>query len=94
MTKKINTRGLFAFNTKDNHCYQISSNNVGTRNRVTMIDIYGHAHRKSITHLVPMTPYEAAVVSTGERLVRRKAASTESERQLMSLYRDFIASHK
>lgn len=50
MTKKINTRGLFAFNTKDNHCYQISSNKVGTRNRVTMIDIYGHAHRKSITH--------------------------------------------
>lgn len=94
MTKKTNIRGTYAFNPKNNHSYVVTSNRVGTRNRVTMIDIYGKTHRAAITDFIQMTDFEAAIVMTGERITRRKAATNDAEKQMMYCYREFIKSHK
>lgn len=90
MTRK-NDKKRYAFNTKDKHCYQIVSERVGTRNRATVKDIYGKKHRMSTTHFVDMSSFEAAVVSEGERIARRKHRANLVERQLCAVYRAFIA---
>ena len=84
------TKNIYVFNTKSKHCFTGNFVKVGTRNRVTLTNIYGKSERMPITNLIPMTPYEAAVVSTGERIVRRKDVMTVAERQMANCYRTFV----
>lgn len=87
----MSIENTFVFDRKNKHCYMITSQDVGTRNRVTMLDIYGKKSRKAITDFVPMTDFEAFVVTEGERITRRKAAMTAADSQLAYCYRKFAA---
>lgn len=85
----MTTENTFVFDRKNKHCYMITSSEIGTRNRVTMMDIYGRKTRKAITNFAPMTDFEAFIVQEGERITRRKAAMTPADAQLAYCYRDF-----
>lgn len=87
----MNTENTFVFDRKNKHCYMITSSEVGTRNRVTMMDIYGKKGRRAITNFAPMTDFEAFVVMKGERITRRKARMNSADAALAHCYRKFAA---
>lgn len=87
----MTTENTFVFDRKNKHCYMITSSEVGTRNRVTMLDIYGRKSRRAITNFAPMTDFEAFIVQEGERITRRKAVMTAADSQLAYCYRKFAA---
>lgn len=83
-------KNVNVYSPKTAHCYRITSKKVGTRNRVTMKDIYGNSHRASVLKLVEMTPYEASIVSLGERITRRKDAMTITDKLMSGCYKKFV----
>jgi hypothetical protein len=82
---------ILVFDRKNKHCYKINSSEVGTRNRVTVSDIYGRKSRRTITNFTPMTEFEAFIVPEGERITRRKAAMTAADSQIAYCYRKYAA---
>lgn len=87
----MTTENTFVFDRKNKHCYMITSPEIGTRNRVTMLDIYGKKDRKAITNFAPMTDFEAFIVMEGERITRRKARMSSADATLAYCYRKFAA---
>lgn len=87
----MSTENTFVFDRKNKHCFMITSHEIGTRNRVTMLDIYGKKSRRAITNFAPMTDFEADVVMEGERITRRKAAMDPAAAQLAYCYREFAS---
>lgn len=75
------------YDNKTNRCYTIPNGYVGTRNRATVLDIYGNKERRAITNAVYVDDSVAPLIKAAERIVRGKHKMTNREREIVAAYR-------